>query len=439
VTKGTKERVLRELVNTAWLQEFRRKLYVKAKAEPKFRFYSLYDKTYRMDVLAEAWRKVKANGGTSGIDGETCEVIEEQGLDGYLAELQLEMQQERYQPQAVKRVYIPKANGKKRPLGIPTIRDRIVQTAFLLVLEPIFEADFAETSYGFRPEKSAHDAVREIYKYLNWGCEEVYDVDLEKYFDTVEHHKLMKLIARRIVDKQILHVIKLWLGCGYVEDGEHKQSKRGTPQGGVISPLLANIYLNPVDQAFKRNGLGAIRNGSIHLIRYADDMLVLAQRELETGINLLERYVERLGLRLNPEKTRKLRMEQRASVDFLGFRFYRGKNRRTGKRLVLVSPSPTSRQRCREKVRKLIHHSIPLRAKDQVQSANRFLRGWVGYFRLGNSGAALKDVKEYVNKRVRRMIQRRRGNEGYGWGGRITSQYLYGTLGLYNEYRVCWL
>ena len=439
MTKGTKERVLRELVNTAWLQEFRRKLYVKAKAEPKFRFYSLYDKTYRMDVLAEAWRKVKANGGTSGIDGETCEVIEEQGLDGYLAELQLEMQQERYQPQAVKRVYIPKANGKKRPLGIPTIRDRIVQTAFLLVLEPIFEADFAETSYGFRPEKSAHDAVREIYKYLNWGCEEVYDVDLEKYFDTVEHHKLMKLIARRIVDKQILHVIKLWLGCGYVEDGEHKQSKRGTPQGGVISPLLANIYLNPVDQAFKRNGLGAIRNGSIHLIRYADDMLVLAQRELETGINLLERYVERLGLRLNPEKTRELRMEQRASVDFLGFRFYRGKNRRTGKRLVLVSPSPTSRQRCREKVRKLIHHSIPLRAKDQVQSANRFLRGWVGYFRLGNSGAALKDVKEYVNKRVRRMIQRRRGNEGYGWGGRITSQYLYGTLGLYNEYRVCWL
>jgi group II intron reverse transcriptase/maturase len=437
VTKGTKERVLRELVNTEWLQEFRRKLYAKAKAEPKFRFYSLYDKTYRMDVLVAAYRKVKANGGTSGIDGETCEAIQERGLDGYLAELQLEMQQERYQPQPVKRVYIPKANGKKRPLGIPTIRDRIVQTAFLLVLEPIFEADFAETSYGFRPEKSAHDAVREIYKYLNWGCEEVYDVDLEKYFDTVEHHKLMKLIARRIVDKQILHVIKLWLGCGYVEDGEHKQSKRGTPQGGVISPLLANIYLNPVDQAFKRSGLGAIRNGSVHLIRYADDMLVLAQRELETGINLLESYVERLGLRLNQEKTRKLRMEQRASVDFLGFRFYRGKNRRTGKRLILVSPSPRSRQRCREKVRKLIHHSIPLRAKDQVQSVNRFLRGWVGYFRLGNSGAALKDVKEYVNKRLRHVVQRRRGNTGYGWGGGITSRYLYDRLGLYNEYRVC--
>jgi RNA-directed DNA polymerase len=166
-------------------------------------------------------------------------------------------------------------------------------------------------------------------------------------------------------------------------------------------------------------------------------MLVLAQREVETGINLLERYVERLGLRLNREKTRKLTMEQRASVDFLGFRFYRAKNRRTGKRLILVSPSPRSRQRCREKVRKLIHHSIPLRAKDQVQSVNRFLRGWVGYFRLGNSGAALKDVMYHVNKRVRRVIQRRQGNAGYGWGGRITSQYLFGTLGLYNEYRVC--
>lgn len=428
---------MRELVNTEWLQEFRRKLYTKAKAEPKFRFYSLYDKTYRMDVLVEAYRKVKANGGTSGIDGETCERIEERGLDGYLAELQLEMQQERYQPQPVKRVYIPKVNGKKRPLGIPTIRDRIVQTAFLLVLEPIFEADFAETSFGFRPQKSAHDAVREIYKYLNWGCVEVYDVDLEKYFDTVEHHKLMKLIARRIVDKQILHVIKLWLSCGYVEDGQHKQSKRGTPQGGVISPLLANIYLNPVDQAFKRNGLGAIRNGSIHLIRYADDMVILAQRELETGINLLERYVQRLGLTLNREKTRKLRMEQGGSVDFLGFRFFQTKSKRTGKRLILVSPTPRSRQRCREKIRKLIHHSIPLRAKEQVQNVNRFLRGWVGYYRLGHSGAALKDVMQYVNKRVRRVLQRRQGNAGYGWGGRITSNYLYGTLGLYYDYRVC--
>lgn len=203
---------MRELTSTENLQELQRKLYEKAKAELKFRFYSLYDKTYRADVLAEAYRssesvdsdgvydKVKANGGTSGIDGETCAMIEERGLEEYLAGLQLEMKERRYKPQPVRRVYIPKPNGKKRPLGIPVIRDRIVQRAFLLILEPIFEADFAESSHGFRPNRSAHDTVREIYRYLNWGCVEVYDVDLEKYFDTVEHHKLMKLVARRIVD-----------------------------------------------------------------------------------------------------------------------------------------------------------------------------------------------------------------------------------------------
>jgi len=428
-----------------WLQEFQRKLYEKAKAEPepkahaplaqKFRFYSLYDKTYRTDVLAEAYRKVKANGGASGIDGETCAMIEEQGLDEYLAGLQLELKERRYKPKPVKRVYIPKANGKMRPLGIPTIRDRMVQTAFLSVIEPIFEADFAETSYGFRPNKSAHDAVREIYKYLNWGCVEVYDVDLEKYFDTVEHHKLMKLIARRIVDKQILHVIKEWFSCGYVEEGQHKQSKRGTPQGGVISPLLANIYLNPVDNAFKRSGLGAISKGSIHLVRYADDMVLLAQNELDKGIALLERYLGRLGLTLNKEKTRRLEMKEGASVDFLGFRFQNVKSKRTGGRLILVSPSPKSQKRCREKVRQLVHHSIAKRVKEQVQDVNQFLRGWVGYFRLSHGSEVLNDVCHFVNKRVRRVIQRRKGNRGYGWDGRITSDYIYGTLGLYYDYR----
>jgi RNA-directed DNA polymerase len=236
---------LRKLSSTEWLREFQRKLHEKAKAEPEFRFYSLYDKTYRMDVLVEAYRKAKANGGTFGVDEETFEGIEKKGLDIYLRELQLEMEERRYEPKPVRRVYIPKANGGKRPLGIPTIRDRIVQTAFLLILEPIFEADFSDSSYGFRPQKNAHDAVREIYKYLNWGCTEVYDVDLEKYFDTVDHGKLMKLVARRISDGQILHVIRQWLDCGYIEEGKHRQSKLGTPQGGVISPLLANIYLNP--------------------------------------------------------------------------------------------------------------------------------------------------------------------------------------------------
>ena len=313
-----KERVLRELASTEWLLEFQKKLHAKAKAEPKFRFYALYDKMYRTEVLAEAYRKAKANGGACGVDGETFEDVEKKGVAGYLAELQLEMKERRYVPKPVRRVYIPKPNGKERPLGIPTIRDLVVQTAFLLILEPIFEADFADSSYGYRPGKSAHDAVREIYKYLNWGCAEVYDVDLEKYFDTVDHGKLMKLIARRISDAQVLHVIKQWLSCGYVEDGQHRQNTKGTPQGGVISPLLANIYLNPVDQAFKRKRLGNIRCGSIHLVRFADDILLLAQRNLDKGIGLLHHYVERLGLHLNEEKTRRLKLDVGSSVDFIG-------------------------------------------------------------------------------------------------------------------------
>lgn len=288
---------------------------------------------------------------------------------------------------------------------------------------------------GFRPEKSAHGAVREIYKYLNWGCLEVYDVDLEKYFDTVDHSKLMKLVARRISDGEILRVIKLWLSCGYVEDGQHRQSTKGTPQGGVISPLLANIYLNPVDQAFERRRLGNIGNGSIHLVRYADDMLILAQKNLEVGIDLLHHYVERLGLRLNREKTRRLRLSIGNSVDFLGFRFQNVRSRESNARLVLVSPSLRSQERFRMKVRSLVHHSIPLRVKEQVANLNRYLRGWVAYFRLGHASATFRKLIRFVNLRVRHVIWRRKGRRGYGWG-KLTSAYIYGQLGLFYDYHV---
>jgi group II intron reverse transcriptase/maturase len=427
---------LRELPNTgSKIQEFQQSLYNKAKAEPKYRFYSLYDKTFRTDILAEAYTRAKANGGTCGVDEETFDDVERKGVDEYLAELQLELKERRYTPLPVKRVYIPKANGTERPLGIPTVRDRIVQTAFLLILEPIFEADFSDSSFGFRPKRSAHGAIREIYKYLNWGCTEVYDVDLEKFFDTVEHWKLMRLVARRISDGQILHVIKQWLSCGYVEDGQHRQSKRGTPQGGVISPILANIYLNPVDQAFERGGLGNISKGSIHLVRYADDMLILAQKGLGKGIALLERYVKKLGLALNREKTRSVSMVEGEKVDFLGFRFHHVRDRKRRKRLILVYPSPKSQHKCRDKVRTLINHSIPKKVKVQVEDVNRYLRGWVGYYRLGNAGEVLRKIAHFVNKRVRRVIQRQRGQSGYGWGGRTGSDYIYGGLGLYYNYR----
>jgi group II intron reverse transcriptase/maturase len=433
--RNDRERALQQLPSTEWLQEFQRKLHEKAKAEPKYRFYSLYDKMYRMEVLVEAYRKAKANRGASGVDEETFEDVEKKGVGVYLAELRLEMKERRYVPKPVRRVYIPKANGKQRPLGIPTIRDRIVQTAFLLILEPIFEADFNDSSFGFRPGKSAHDAVREIHKYLCWGCEEVYDVDLEKYFDTVDHGKLMKLVARRVVDGQVLHVIKQWLSCGYVEDGQHRQSRKGTPQGGVISPLLANIYLNPVDRAFERKGLGKIKNGSIHLVRYADDMVILAKRNLEEGVNLLHHYTERLGLRLNEEKTRRLKLNIGNSVDFLGFRFQNVRSRQTGTRWIMVYPSPRSQARCRAHVRELVHHSHPLRVKEQVEHVNRYLRGWVGYFRLGNASATFHDLAHFVDLRVRHVIWRRRGLRGYGWS-KLTRHYLYGELGLYEDYAV---
>jgi len=426
---------LRELSNTAWLREFQQKLHTKAKDEPKFRFYSLYDKTYRIDVLTEAYRKAKANGGACGVDGTTFADVEAKGVSEYLAGLQLEMQEHRYEPQPVRRVYIPKANGKKRPLGIPTIRDRVVQTAFQLILEPIFEADFDDSSFGFRPEVSAHDAVSEIAKCLNWGCIDVYDVDLEQYFDTVDHGKLMKLVARRISDAHILHVLKLWLSCGHVEDGQHRQSDRGTPQGGVISPLLANIYLNPVDQAFKRSRLGALNNGSVHLVRYADDMVILAKKNLEKGVDLLYHYTERLGLRLNAEKTRRVNVSIGNSVDFLGFRFHSVKNWKSGNRFIKVYPSPRSQQRFRDRVRKMIHHSIPLSVKEQVDNFNRFVLGWVAYYRLGHGSDVFRKLAHFVNLRVRHVIWRRKGKRGYGFT-KLTAEHVYGQLGLFNSYHV---
>jgi len=434
-TEETKDYVLQELTNIERIQEFQRKLYAKAKANPKYRFYSLYDKVYRMDILEEAYRRSKSNGGACGVDGETFEDIESNGRGEYLAVLQKEIREEQYKPKSVRRVYIPKANGKKRPLGIPTVRDRIVQTAFLIILEPIFESDFTETSFGFRPKKSAHGAVREIYKYLNWGCEEIYDVDLEKYFDTVEHWKLMKLLAQRISDGKILNVIKQWLSSGYIEDNQRRQSKRGTPQGGVISPLLANVYLNPVDKAFERKGIKNISKGSIHIVRYADDMIILAQKNLDKGIDLLEHYTKRLGLSINKEKTRRLNLKEDRKVEFLGFQFHKVTNRINKSRLILVSPSPNSQRRCREKIRKLINHKIPLKVQDQIENLNRFLMGWTNYFRLGNSSKALNQIDHYVNKRVRHLIQRHKGRSGYGWN-EITSEDLYVRLGLFYNYKV---
>jgi RNA-directed DNA polymerase len=428
VTKETKDSVLRKLTNTTKVRVFQRKLYRKAQAEPSFRFYSLYDKTYRMDILTEAYRRVKANGGSDGIDGVKIQDIEAEGIEQYLSALQDELRCRRYKPKPVRRVYIPKPNGKQRPLGIPTVRDRIVQTAFQIVLEPIFDADFCESSHGFRPKRGAHDAVREIYRHLKDGCTEAYDIDLEKYFDTVDHGKLMKLIARRISDGEILRIIRQWLRSGYVEDGKFHKSNRGTPQGGVISPLLANIYLHPVDRAFEINSVG-------QLVRYADDMVLLCRGSLPEGVSVLEHYMERLGLVLNKDKSKRISFKRGAQIEFLGFKFHHVRNRKTGGKYILVAPSKDSERRCRERIRQHLDYTLPVRTKEQVANVNRFLEGWTNYFRLGNASDSFRRLDNYVNERLRRIIRRRKKKSGHGWNT-LTSDYLYGSLGLFYKYHV---
>jgi RNA-directed DNA polymerase len=248
----------------------------------------------------------------------------------------------------------------------------------------------------------------------------------------------MRLLGRRISDGQALHVIKQWLSCGYVEDGCHRQSKRGTPQGGVISPLLANIYLNPIDHAFEKNRIRNISTGSLHIVRYADDMMIFAEKGIEKGVKILEHYVNRLGLSINKEKTKRLNLKEDKKVEFLGFQFHRVQNKKTKKRLILVSPSPKSLKKGRERVRKTVNHKLPLNIHDQVINVNKFLTGWTNYFRLGNSSKALSSMNDYVRKRLRRTIQRHKGKRGYGWNN-ISSEDIYDRLKLYNNYKVKWL
>jgi RNA-directed DNA polymerase len=305
------------------IRELQRKLYRKAKQEKEYRFYLLYDKVYRMDILNHAYNLVKANKGAPGIDGETFDSMEERegGAEKYLEEVVGALKRKEYKPQAVRRVYIPKAAGGKRPLGIPVIRDRVVQMAVKIVIEPFFEADFRDNSYGFRPKRSAHQAVDDVANNLFKGRTEVIDADISKYFDTIPHSKLMQVVAKRIVDKQILRLIKMWLRAPIVEeheDGkkEYKGNGKGTPQGGVISPLLANIYLNVLDTwwAVKKvqERLGA------RLVRYADDCVILCRGNTDRILKGVKLVFQGLGLTVNEEKTRVVGARQEKS-QFLGF------------------------------------------------------------------------------------------------------------------------
>jgi len=415
------------------LQDLRRRLYVKAKAEPSWRFWGIYVHVCKMETLRKAYALAKANNGAPGIDGVTFEVIERQGTEYFLEQIRGELIQRTYVPLKARQREIPKDGGKVRVLSIPAIRDRVVQGALKLILEPIFEADFQPGSYGYRPKRTAHDAIRRVAKSIVREKTRIIDIDLRAYFDNVRHDLLLGKVAQRVNDAEVLHLLKLMLKA---------TGKRGVPQGGVISPLLSNLYLNEVDRMLER-AKETTRNGQyfyIEYARYADDLVVLIdafQRHdwlLTAVMKRLREEFAKLDVEMNEEKSKIVDLGRGESFGFLGFDFRRTRSRR-GVWRAQYTPKLKKRTALLRKLKETFRcfQSQPL--DRVVELINPVLRGWVRYFAIGHSSRCFSFVKDWVEKKARRHLGRSSKRQGFGWN-RWSRRWLYETVGLFNSYRV---